>query len=75
LEELTALTTDIRVIVREKSNGVRPEAIGQILGVPILGSIPVGSPFVDDGRLPRIPEAVLRACTAPDAALRSTFAA
>jgi len=75
LEELTALTTDIRVIVREKSNGVRPEAIGQILGVPILGSIPVGSPFVDDGRLPRIPETVLRACIAPDATFRSTFAA
>jgi secretion/DNA translocation related CpaE-like protein len=75
LEELTAITTDIRVIVREKPNGVRPEAIGQILGVPILGSIPVGSPLVDDGRLPRIPESVLRACTEPDAALRSTFAA
>jgi len=75
LEELTALTTDIRVIVREKANGVRPEAIGQILGVPILGSIPVGSPFVDDGRLPRIPEAVLRACTEQDAAARSTLAA
>ena len=69
------LSTDIRVIVREKPNGVRPEAIGQILGVPILGSIPVGSPFIDDGRLPRIPEAVVRACTDQDAALRTTFAA
>ena len=75
LEELTVLSTDIRVIVREKPNGVRPEAIGQILGVPILGSIPVGSPFIDDGRLPRIPEAVVRACTDQDAALRTTFAA
>jgi secretion/DNA translocation related CpaE-like protein len=65
LEELTALTTDIRVIVRERSGGVRPEAIGQILGLPILGAIPVGAPFIDDGQLPRIPEAVVRACLEP----------
>jgi len=62
LEELTAVATDIRVIVRERPQGVRPEAIGRILGVPILGTIPPGSPFVDDGQLPRIPESVLRAC-------------
>ena len=75
LEELTALATDIRVVVRERPHGVRPEAIGEILGVPILGTMPVGTPFTDDGRLPRIPESVLRACTAIGMNERSALAA
>ncbi len=75
LEELTALATDIRVVVRERPHGVRPEAIGDILGVPILGTMPVSTPFVDDGQLPRIPESLLRACVDCDVSLRPTFAA
>ncbi|MGI9135599.1 MAG: septum site-determining protein Ssd [Candidatus Nanopelagicales bacterium] len=68
LEEVSALTGEIRVIVRERPGGVRPESIGQILGVPILGTIPVGAAFEDDGRLPRIPDAVIRACLGDSAA-------
>ncbi len=75
LEELTALATDIRVVVRERPHGVRPEAIGDILGIPILGSLPVGTPFVDDGQLPRIPESVLRACAEIDLSHRPALAA
>lgn len=75
LEELTAVATDIRVVVRERPNGVRPEAIGDILGVPVLGSIPVGAPFVDDGRLPALPEALLHACIDPGINLRTPRAA
>lgn len=75
LEELTACTTDIRVIVRERPHGVRPEAIAEVLGVPILGTIPTGTPYADDGHLPRIPEAVLRACIDPGVTSRSAFAA
>jgi secretion/DNA translocation related CpaE-like protein len=62
LEELTALTSDIRVIVRERQGGVRADSIGRILGVPILGTIPACAPVTDDGQLPRIPESVIRAC-------------
>ncbi len=75
LEELTALTPDVRVIVREKPNGVRPEAIAHILGVPVLGTIPMGHAFIDDGRLPRIPEVVLRACTEPGLGFRTSLVA
>lgn len=62
MEELAALTSDIRVIVRERQGGVRAESIGRILGVPILGTIPTGAPLADDGQLPRFPESVIRAC-------------
>lgn len=75
LEELTALVSDIRVIVRERPGGVRPDAIGQILGLPILGSIPTGSPFADDGQLPKISEALIKACTEQVTSRRSNAAA
>jgi len=75
LEELTVLTPDVRVIVREKPNGVRSEAIEQILGVPVVGTIPVGPPFVDDGGLPKFSEDVLRSCIEQGAAMRSTLVA
>jgi secretion/DNA translocation related CpaE-like protein len=75
LEEISALASDIRVIVREKPGGVRPESIGQILGVPILGSLPVGASFIDDGELPRIPDTVIRACIDPGLTARTTLAA
>jgi Flp pilus assembly CpaE family ATPase len=75
LEEISALASDIRVIVREKPGGVRPESIGQILGVPILGSLPVGASFIDDGELPRIPDTVIRACIDPGSPARTTLAA
>ncbi len=75
LEELTALAPDIRVVVRERPHGVRPEAIGEILGLPILGTIPVGTPFTDDGQLPRIPDSILRACVEIGASQRPARAA
>lgn len=62
LEEVSVVTGEIRVIVRERAGGVRPDSVGRILGVPILGTIPPGAAFIDDGQLPRIPDAVIRAC-------------
>ena len=75
LEEISALTSDIRVIVREKPGGVRPESIGQILRLPVSGVLPAGSSFSDDGDLPRIPEAVIRACLDEASNSRITVAA
>lgn len=75
LEEVSAITGEIRVIVRERPGGVRPDSIGQILGVPILGTIPAGTAFADDGQLPRIPDTVIRACLGDDLSTGVTTAA
>lgn len=75
LEELSALTGEIRVIVRERPGGVRSDSIGRILGVPVTATIPASLPFTDDGQLPRIPEAVIRACLNHHPPSHLTFAA
>jgi secretion/DNA translocation related CpaE-like protein len=75
LEEIAPLATDIRIVVRERPGGVRPEAVAQILGVPLHGTIPLGSSFTDDGQLPKLPDALLEACVMQGAGRRSTHAA
>lgn len=75
LEEVSAITGEIRVIVRERPGGVRPDSIGQILGLPILGTIPVSTALADDGQLPRIPDTVIRACLGDDLSTGVTTAA
>lgn len=64
LEELAPVVPDIRIVVRERQGGVRVDTIARTLGVPVLGSIPAQTSVSDDGRLPRIPAAVLDACIA-----------